>query len=153
MIACSPMVNVETLKVARPAVSRTPLPKRVPPSVKVTVPLGAAKPGMLAVTVAVRVTAWPHTDGLTEAAITLVVASRWTICVRPLVTLAVKFASPPYDAMIVWLPTARPLAESVALVTPFAVFSVPMPNALLPFRNITAPVARRRPERSRSLWR
>ncbi len=40
----------------------------------VTVPVGMPEPGALAVTVAVNVTDWPNTDGLTEEETELVVA-------------------------------------------------------------------------------
>jgi hypothetical protein len=40
--------------------------RRVEPSLKVTVLVGVPEPGATAVTVAVKVTAWPKTEGLTE---------------------------------------------------------------------------------------
>ena len=44
-----------------------PVPRVVAPSEKVTVPVGVPLPGALALTVSVKVTAWPETDdGVTE---------------------------------------------------------------------------------------
>ena len=51
-----------------------PVPSVVAPSLKVTVPRRRAAPGGLAVTVAVKVTDWPKTDGLTEVVSAVVVA-------------------------------------------------------------------------------
>ena len=42
------------------------MPSAVVPSMNVTVPVGVPLPGELAVTVAVKVTDWPKTDGLPE---------------------------------------------------------------------------------------
>lgn len=56
-------VNVEN--VATPAPFRVPVPRVVAPSLKVTVPVGVPDPGDTAATVAVKVTDWPKTDGLT----------------------------------------------------------------------------------------
>ena len=43
-----------------------PLPMTVIPSRKLTVPAGVPAPGLTTATVAVKVTDWPKTDGLTE---------------------------------------------------------------------------------------
>ena len=47
---------------------RVPVPKVVAPSLKVTVPEGVPTPGETAATVAVKMTGWPDTEGLGEAA-------------------------------------------------------------------------------------
>ena len=52
-------------KVAVPAV-RVPVPKRVVPSKKLTVPVAVPAPGETAATVAVKVTVWPKAEGLAE---------------------------------------------------------------------------------------
>ena len=52
-------------KVAVPAV-RVPVPKRVAPSKKLTVPVAVPAPGETALTVAVKVTDCPKTEGLVE---------------------------------------------------------------------------------------
>ena len=53
---------------AFPAESVTALPKLTPLVLNWTVPVGVPAPGATAVTVAVNVTDWPNTDGLTEEA-------------------------------------------------------------------------------------
>jgi hypothetical protein len=50
-----------------------------PPSWKVTVPVGVPEPGGLAVTVALKVTLRPETDGLADELSEVVVASLLTI--------------------------------------------------------------------------
>ena len=55
------MVNFAT-----PLLLSVPVPSVVEPSLKVTVPPGMPPPGDAAVTVAVKVTACPTVDGLTE---------------------------------------------------------------------------------------
>ena len=52
-----------------------PVPMGVEPSKKVTVPVGAPAPGAGTVTVAVKVTDWPKTDGFTEDATLVAVAA------------------------------------------------------------------------------
>ena len=51
----------------------------VAPSLKVTVPVGVPEPGALALTVAVKVTDWPKTEGLDEEATAVVVLSLLTV--------------------------------------------------------------------------
>ena len=65
MIECAAADSVEVTKVAVPLLS-APVPKVVAPSLKVTVPVGVPAPGADAVTVAVKVTDCPKTDGLAE---------------------------------------------------------------------------------------
>src|SRR6266568_4625317 len=52
--------------VAWPEPFRVPVPRVLEPSLKVTVPVGVPAPGLFAVTVAVKVTDCPDTDGLPE---------------------------------------------------------------------------------------
>ena len=65
-----------------------------PPSWKVTVPVGVPEPGGLAVTVAVKVTLWPATEGLTEELSAVVVASWLMVWVSVAEVLVRKLASP-----------------------------------------------------------
>ena len=53
-------------KVATPELSKVPVPSIVAPSMNVMEPLGIPAPGVLAVTVAVKVMDWPNTDGFAE---------------------------------------------------------------------------------------
>src|ERR1700730_11598511 len=65
-----------------------------PPSWKVTVPVGVPAPGGFAVTVAVNVTTWPATEGLTEELSAVVVASWLMVWVSGADVLVRKLASP-----------------------------------------------------------
>src|SRR2546428_6734734 len=79
--------------VTPPLVDSVPIPSVVKPSLKVTVPLGlatAALPGELTLTVAVKVTDWPETEGLVEEATTVVVSALLTDSLAlPLLPLSV----------------------------------------------------------------
>src|SRR5260370_37978544 len=76
-----PAVRLEVLKLAvvlPPLVLNVPRPRLVEPSENVTTPVGLATPvppGALTVTVAVKVTAWPGVDGLTDATTTVPVGA------------------------------------------------------------------------------
>ena len=61
--------------VAIPEPFNVPVPSTVDPSMKVTVLVGIPEPGALEMTVAVKVTDWPNTDGLAEETTDEVVAS------------------------------------------------------------------------------
>ena len=64
MTVCVATLKEDVVKVAWPLAMVTLAARVVAPSVKVTVPLGVPAPGATAATVAVKVTAWPNTDGL-----------------------------------------------------------------------------------------
>src|SRR5216684_2488487 len=86
----------------------------VPASLKFTVPVGVPAPGRLAVTVAVKVTDWPNTDGFTDE-LRLVVVDAWlTVCVSVALVLVVKLVSPLYTAVMLCAPTASELLLQVA---------------------------------------
>jgi hypothetical protein len=78
------VLSVLVLKVAvvtPPLVERLPLPIEVLPSEKVTVPVGLATtvlPGAFTLTVAVKVTDWPDTEGLTALLSKVVVSALLT---------------------------------------------------------------------------
>ena len=65
MLKVFPPERLELDKVAVPA-DRVPVPKRVAPSKKLTVPVAVPAPGETALTVAVKVTDCPNTEGLVE---------------------------------------------------------------------------------------
>src|SRR5712692_296323 len=73
------------------------VPRVVPPSLKVTVPVGE---GPDPVTVARKVTELPYVEGLGEDVTTVVVGALVTTWVRTGEVLPVKLASPPKTAMI-----------------------------------------------------
>ena len=58
-----------------------PVPKLVPSAKNWTCPVGRPLPGATGVTVAVKVTSWPNTDGLTVVVTPVVVAAGLTVCV------------------------------------------------------------------------
>jgi len=71
------------------------VPIAVPPSRKVTVPVGVPLPGTTAPTVAVRVTDWPNREGLVpeaSAAEAVALATTWESVGE---VLALKLPSPP----------------------------------------------------------
>src|SRR5262245_3892182 len=85
-----PLVATPPERVAGP-------PRFVPSIVNWTVPVGVPLP-LLAVTVAVEVTVWPHTEGFTEArAVALLRAADWELTTWPPVRVpvpVVKLPSP-----------------------------------------------------------
>ena len=81
------------LKVATPA-ARMPVPMVVRPSKKSTVPVGVPAPGGTAATVAVNVTVWPKTLGLTEEVRVAVVSAGLTTWERTAEVLVAKLVSP-----------------------------------------------------------
>jgi hypothetical protein len=58
--------NAVVVEVATPALS-APVPRVVVSSEKVTVPVGVPLPGEAAVTVVVKATTWPYTDGFVDS--------------------------------------------------------------------------------------
>src|ERR1700731_903690 len=96
VMLCEPTPAKMSLQVAMPATIGLPIQPAMltPPSWKVTVPVGVPAPGGFAVTVAVKVTLWPATDGLTEELRAVVVASWLMVWVSGAEVLARKLASP-----------------------------------------------------------
>ncbi len=80
--------------VATPEPFNVPVPSVEAPSLNVTVPPGRPAPGAVAVTVAVKVTDWPKTDGFVDEPRAVVVAAAFTVCVNTLEVLVAKLASP-----------------------------------------------------------
>ncbi len=95
VIECDATLSPLVTKVACPPL-RVPVPMTAPLSLKVTVPLGVPLPGATAFTVAVKVTAWPDTEGLAEEPTAVVVAAALTVWVSdaPVLSLPVKLLSP-----------------------------------------------------------
>src|SRR6266581_9487803 len=135
---CDPTLSEDVAQLARPWLRERllQLVMAVPPSWKVTFPAGVPAPGLLAVTVAVKVTDCLNTDGLAEE-LADVVVPYFTVCVSLEEVLPLKFASPPYDALIEWEPTASVLVTNVAWPEPFR---VPVPRVLEPSLKVTVPV-------------
>ena len=97
MIECGPTASVLVVNIAWPEPFRVAVPRVLGPSLKVTVPVGMPPPGLLAVTVAVKVTDCPDTEGLAEELTNVVVRARalFTVWVSGLEVLPLKVASPP----------------------------------------------------------
>jgi len=58
------------------------------------VPVAVPAPGEVTLTVAVKVTDWPNTDGLAEEATVVVVETWFTVWVKFAEVLVLKLASP-----------------------------------------------------------
>jgi hypothetical protein len=80
------------------------------------------------VTVAVKITADPALDGLFDEATVVVLVALFTVCVKVAEVLPAKFVSPPYTAVIVCDPPARPDVVSVAVPA----LRVPVPSVVPP---------------------
>src|SRR2546425_10613937 len=113
-MACEPTASVLVTNVAWPEPSRVPVPRVLEPSLKVTVPVGVPAAGLFAVTVAVKVTACPDSDGLAEELTSVVVPAWVTVWVGELEVLALKGASAAEDALIGCEATGGELVTNVA---------------------------------------
>ena len=118
----------------------TALPTLLPSIRNWTVPVGVLAPGAVMLMVAVNVTLWLEIDGLAEETSTVLVLALLTICVMAVELLAVKFASPPKEAVMIWLPTAKLELVKLAVVAPPLVLSAPWPMLVPPSEKITTPV-------------
>src|SRR5581483_11874078 len=134
-MAWLPAASVEVVNVAVPLFSVT-VPRLVLPSRKVTFPVGVPAPGATALTVAVKVTAWPNADGLTEDVTVVVVLAWLTVCVSVAEVLVVKLVSPAYTAVMAWPATAKAAVVNVAEPPE----SVAVPSVVVPSRKVTVPL-------------
>src|SRR5207247_320158 len=114
LIEWEPTASVLVTNVAWPEPFRVPVPRVLEPSLKVTVPVGVPAPGLLAVTVAVKVTDCPDSDGLAEELTSVVVLAFVTVGVSVLEVLPVEVAPPPEEAVVGCGPTASVLVTDVA---------------------------------------
>ena len=96
------MASDEIANVAAPPL-RVPVPSVVLPSLNVTVPVGVPLAGAAAVTVAVKVTDCPKTEGFADEVTPVVLLAWFTTCgfVFSEPVLVAKFVSPAYTAVIV----------------------------------------------------
>ena len=111
------MAGLEVDSVATPLPFSVPVPILTPPSKKVTVPVRVPAPGAEALTVAVKVTDWPDTDGFAlevRAVLVLALLTTWPPASEPVLVL--KLLSPLYVALTVWVPTASVEVTNVAVV-------------------------------------
>ena len=92
-MTCVPTDRLEVVRVALPP-DRLAVPSVDAPSRKVTVPVGVPTAGATALTVAVKVTAWPKSDGFTELVTVVVLLPLLTVWVIAVEVLLLKLASP-----------------------------------------------------------
>jgi hypothetical protein len=88
-----PTESDEVVNVALPP-ARVAVPRVDAPSRKVTVPVGVPAPGETALTVAVKVTAWPVADGFTDEVTVVKLPALLTVWVIAAEVLLLKFVSP-----------------------------------------------------------
>lgn len=132
------MVRVAVVTPA--VVDSVPVPRFVPPSVNVTVPVGPVAP-LGPVTRAVNVSGWPKAIEPLDGDTVVVGAALFTTWLSAVgVLLALKFVLPPYAAVIGCVATASVDVVSVAVVTPPVVDNVPVPINVLPSVKLTVPV-------------
>src|SRR5439155_15121350 len=93
--------------VALPPDRVTGVPKSVPSILNCTVPVRVPAPGATGLTVAVKVTDWPNTEGLTDELTVVVVLALLTVCVKSGEVPVRKLPSPLYTAVIVWSPIEK----------------------------------------------
>src|SRR5438552_19065531 len=98
---CDPTLSEDVAQLARPWLRERllQLVMAVPPSLKVTCPVGVPEPGLLAVTVAVKVTDCLNTDGLAEE-LAHVVVPCFAVGVGGDAVVPVVVGAPPYDARV-----------------------------------------------------
>src|SRR5262245_11060529 len=124
------------VNVAVPLAPTATVPRTTLPSWNVTVPVGVPAPGATVDTVAVKVTAWPVTAGLTDDPRVSVVAAGLTVTVVAAEVLAAKPLTPKKDAVSAWVPTN----SDVGRVARPAVSSGAEPSSVLPSWKKTVPI-------------
>src|SRR5690242_14001827 len=128
---CTPAARVLILRMATPVSSKAEAPKFVPPSRKTTWPVGIP-PDELMVAVNVR-----DAPGVAFAgAVRVAVVEKPATCIGTELLLARKTGSPPYCAVISWIPDFAKIASKVA--EPSTKGAVP--NGMAPSRNETVPM-------------
>jgi len=90
VIGCVPAASDDVVNVATPDPFSVPVPRVVPLSLKVTVPVGTPVLGAFAVTVAVNVTEFPAMEGSSEEVIAVEVPASLTVTVAVLVVALPK---------------------------------------------------------------
>lgn len=120
-----PIAKVERVRVATPLLLRLCVARVVEPSRKATVPVGVP---VAEVTVAVKVTALPKTEGFREEVKAVAEEAAVTVCGRVVLEM-LKFVSPKYFTSIARTPAGSP--ERVSVATPLP-FSAPEPTLVEP---------------------
>src|SRR6266853_3289280 len=96
---CEPRERELLVRVARP-LERVPVPKVLVPSWNVTVPVGVPVLGETGLTVAVKITDWPKTEGWAEEVTAVALVARLTVWVTTSEVLVLKLVSPLKTAVI-----------------------------------------------------
>jgi hypothetical protein len=135
LIVCDPTDSEGVMNTAVPNAFNGDDPRTVLPSLKVTVPAGI--PPVDEITVAVKVTACPTDEGLTEDVSVVVVVACVTVCERADDELPRKLVSPPYSAVMAWVPVER--LDVLKAACPDEL-RVPVPIGAPPSLNVTLPV-------------
>ena len=129
--ATVPMAGFESAELlALPPASVTALPKFTPLVLNCTVPVGVPVPGATALTVAVKLTDWPNTEGLTEEATVVVVLAGMA---PAYVSFALSF---PRNTLAGWPRWVRVLGL-LAVLAWLSFFAASVD--LVPFQNDTVP--------------
>ena len=139
MTVCVATLKEDVVKVAWPLAMVTLAARVVAPSVKVTVPLGVPAPGATAATVAVKVTAWPNTDGLGDELTVLLLEALFTTCgvTESFPVELPKLLSPLYAAVMVCVATLK--AEVVKVAWPEVMVTLAA-SVVAPSVKVTVPV-------------
>src|SRR5437867_709622 len=143
-MVCVPWLSVVVLHCAlrvlpTPARATAAQPaSELPPSVKLTLPVGPNP-----VTVAVKVTFAPATDGLAELDSAVVLVALLTACDKVVLVEPLLVASPLYTALMLCVPTLRLLVAQVAvriLPEPVSAAAVQPAIEVAPSLKFTVPV-------------
>lgn len=137
MIECEPTASAEVVKVVQPALFNVPVPSVVAPSMKISVPVGVPVAGASTLTVPVKVTDCPHTDGFTVAETAALMEPLLRVWVKTGEVLPVKKPSPLYTAVIECEPTTR--LDVLNVANPEAL-KVLVPRVVAPSLKATVPV-------------
>jgi len=112
VIGCEPTASVLVTNVAWPEPFRVPVPSVLAPSLKVTVPVGVPAPELFAVTVAVKITDCPDTDGLAEE-VTPVVVPGSVVVVVVAADVVVEVVAGGVDVVVVLIRVVEVVVEVV----------------------------------------
>src|SRR5215467_788671 len=99
-------------------------------------PVGVVAPGATAATVAVKVTAWPATAGLTDDRRATVVAAGLTVMAVAAESLSAKPLAPEKEAVSAWVP----MPSDTGIVAWPAASRGTKPRTVVPSRKMTEPI-------------
>jgi hypothetical protein len=135
VIEFEPTLSAEEVMLTVPFESSVPIPSEFIPFRNSTVPVGVPEPGLMAVTVAVKVTVAPEFDGLGTPTTTVFVSAA-TVAVSCADVLVLKLGSPSYLAVSVLVPMGSD--DVVSIAVPFVRGTLWI--KVMPFMKSTLPV-------------